>query len=362
MISIRNLSVQAGNFQLQQIHLEAETGKINVLLGPTGSGKTLLLESIVGLYTPAAGTIHIDGKDMTLAPPEARRLAYFPQDNALFPHLDVYHNIAFGLQLPGKRMSPKAIEQSVSDIAGMLDISHLLHRHIARLSGGERQRVALARALLLDHPLFILDEPTSSLHESMQEDFFLLLKDIAHRYRLTILLSTHHLKSAFLMADVFHFIREGKIQLSCAAADIFSIPLPGSIAAYLGFTNVLQWQNLGRGRYACPELQSTFSFPQFSAKNNQYLQVGIRPVNLWLIRPDAYEEDHENTFPMRITSMLRTMDDVLLLLQHPGTGFPMRMQVSVHQLQKYQLSIGGELTCKLKDKLFQEILPEIGKP
>jgi ABC-type sugar transport system ATPase subunit len=160
MISIRNLSVQAGNFQLQQIHLEAETGKINVLLGPTGSGKTLLLESIVGLYTPAAGTIHIDGKDMTLAPPEARRLAYFPQDNALFPHLDVYHNIAFGLQLPGKRMSPKAIDQSVSDIAGMLDISHLLHRHIARLSGGERQRVALARALLLDHPLFILDEPT----------------------------------------------------------------------------------------------------------------------------------------------------------------------------------------------------------
>jgi ABC-type sugar transport system ATPase subunit len=358
MISIRNLSIAAGHFRLNNIDLQVDAGKIHVLLGPTGSGKTLLLESIAGLNTPVSGTIHIGGRDMTHTPPEQRKLAYLPQDNALFPHLTVGQNMAFGLTLPQNNLSKADIRQKVSDIAALLDIGHLLERNIARLSGGERQRVALARALLLDHPLFILDEPTSSLHEAMQEDFFLLLREIAGRYQLTILLSTHHLDSAFLMADILHFIRDGQMQLSCTVADIFNRPLPASIAAYLGFSNILKWHPLGDGRYASPELNTTFSFPSFRPMAGQILQVGIRPVNLWLIRPDGDTEETLNTFPMRINRLLHTMNDVLVLLQHPDTGFSLRMQLSVHQLYKYQLQVGEMITCKVKAGMFQEIIPD----
>ena len=170
MIEISNIQVSTGDFQLSAITLALEVGKFHVLLGPSGSGKTILLETIAGLIPCEKGEIFRDGEVITLLPPEQRNLSYVPQDHVLFPHKTVYENMAFGLQF--KSIPPEVQEEKIQTISNDLELNGLLHRGVANLSGGERQRVALARALVLDNPLILLDEPTSSLDARAEFEAF----------------------------------------------------------------------------------------------------------------------------------------------------------------------------------------------
>ena len=161
MLCIERLSIRLGEFDLRDISLEVREGEYFVLLGPTGTGKTVLVECIAGLHRPKSGRIFLNGRDITDLPPEERGIAYVPQDYALFPNLTAFENIAFGLRV---RKFPEAmVRQKVQELAEWLGITYLLHRLPLTLSGGEKQRVALARALAVEPKVLLLDEPLAAV-------------------------------------------------------------------------------------------------------------------------------------------------------------------------------------------------------
>lgn len=161
MLRLEDICLRLGEFRLREISLNVKSGTYLGLLGPTGTGKTVLLETIAGVHTVSRGRIYIRGREATHLAPEKRHLGIVYQDYALFPHLTVFENIAFGLRLQGRPR--RNIHKAVEKMAAFLEIGPLLQRRPHRLSGGERQRVALARALLAGAPVLVLDEPTSGL-------------------------------------------------------------------------------------------------------------------------------------------------------------------------------------------------------
>ncbi len=348
MVALHDAAVQAGQFAIQGLTVHLAEGQFHVLLGPTGSGKTLLLETIAGLHPLTGGTLHVHGQPATDLPPEARRLSYLPQDNALFPHLDVRGNIAFGLQFTQNSHSPQQVRDQVSAIADTLGIGHLLDRRIGKLSGGERQRVALARALVLDNTLLLLDEPTSSLHESMQEDFFLLLKDLAERFRLTVILATHHRDSAFLLADTLHFIWPGALVLSTTPGTLFAQPLPAVVAQYMGIDNLLELSHQGGAQWYSAVLDTVFVFPELSGRVGAPVRVGVNPIDVRVAKSDATATGVDNHFEMRVVRILFKFNDVLVILAHPRTGHRLKMQLGIHQHRKMDIRMDGLVTCKIR--------------
>jgi ABC-type sugar transport system ATPase subunit len=159
-IEWRNVSLELGPFAVRDVTLRVDPGDWLGIIGPTGAGKTLLLEIAAGFRAPTTGCVLREGHDVTSLPPERRRIAYVPQDGLLFPHLDVRHNLAFALARADRKRDERLLE-----VAASLGIAHLLRRRVRNISGGEAQRVAIGRALLADADLILLDECTSALDE-----------------------------------------------------------------------------------------------------------------------------------------------------------------------------------------------------
>ncbi|MEN8614164.1 ATP-binding cassette domain-containing protein [Dehalogenimonas sp. THU2] len=209
MLVIEDLSVNAGAFKLREINLEIKTGEYLVLLGPTGSGKTVLLETIAGLRRPERGTIRRDGTNLCGLNPEERGLSLVYQDQMLFPHLTVHDNVCFGLKM--QRRSRDVIEASLDRICQLINIEHLLGRRPGTLSGGERQNVALARSLITSPWLLLLDEPFSSMDASLRRGSRAHMKKLQRELGFTCIHVTHDLEEAMDMADRIAFILDGRL-------------------------------------------------------------------------------------------------------------------------------------------------------
>ena len=190
MLEVKNLNVQMGKFFLKNINLEVKDGEYFVLLGPTGSGKTVLLESIAGLHAINSGQVWINGKDVTDLNLEHRKIGFAYQDYALYRHLPVRDNISFGLMW--KNMKKKEIEKSVDQAIELLGLSTLLDKRPWSLSGGESQKIALARAIAIKPDLLILDEPLSAVDSETKEDYERELKELHNRLKLTTIHVTHN--------------------------------------------------------------------------------------------------------------------------------------------------------------------------
>ena len=208
MIELQNItSTAGGRVILDDVTLQIARGAYAVLMGPTGCGKTTLLEILCGLREPQSGRVRLDGRDVTDLEPRERGIGYLPQDLALFPGLQVRQQIAFALKLRGE-----PFEARVKQLADELGITPLLDRLPDRLSGGEKQRVALARALAASPKLLLLDEPLSALDETMRADAAAMLKRIQKEHALTILHVTHSESEAVQLADVRLRMSEGRVQ------------------------------------------------------------------------------------------------------------------------------------------------------
>ncbi len=209
MISIRGLTVRAGDFLLQGVNLDVPSGGCAALMGKTGSGKTTLLEAVTGLKPVVAGTIRMHGVDVTRLKPAERNIGYVPQDGALFPAMSVRDQLAFALVI--RRRPRREIEERVRELADLLEISDLLDRTTLGLSGGERQRVALGRAIAFRPTTLCLDEPLSALDDATRNQMYQLLALVRAQTKVTTLHVTHSLDEAQHLADIVFRIEDGNV-------------------------------------------------------------------------------------------------------------------------------------------------------
>lgn len=236
MIQLRDLTIKLSGFTLQEINLRVEKGEFFTLLGPTGAGKTLILESISGLVPIHKGTIAINGKDVSKMPPERRGVGIVYQDSALFPHLSVRENIFFGLRYHGKTVRQSAKE--LDAVIQWFSLEHLLDRSVDNLSGGEKQRVALARALAVDPSVLLLDEPLSALDPSFREEIRDILKTLHEETDITVLMVTHDFVEAHYLAQRTAVLNAGLIEQAGTVADVFYRPSTPFVARFVGMKNI----------------------------------------------------------------------------------------------------------------------------
>jgi ABC-type sugar transport system ATPase subunit len=237
MINIKDLSVRVGDFILRDINMTINDREYFVVLGPTGAGKTVLIESLAGLHHFRQGEIWIDDVDITAVPPEQRGIGYVPQDYALFPFLNVAENITFGLKV--KRTPSETISKQVTTLAHLLHISPLLNRNVRTLSGGEKQRVALARALATAPRILLLDEPLGSLDVRTAKYLRLELRRLHEELGVTTIHVTHDLIETEEMADRMAVLNTGHVEQIGTPADVFFYPRNETVSDLVGTPNIL---------------------------------------------------------------------------------------------------------------------------
>lgn len=235
MLKVEHLTVKAGTFLVSYVSLNVRPGTCHVILGPTGSGKTVLLEALIGLRNPIGGRIWVEGCDVTSRPIEERGFGYVPQDLALFPHMTVRKNILYAQRV---RKNVRSNADLFDSIVGSLGINGLMQRGISSLSGGERQRVALARAIVSGARVLILDEPLSSLHEGLRRELWFVLKDLAQSYNIAFLIVTHDLEEAFFLADEITILLDGKVCHQGSATALAENPQTIQVARFMGIRNL----------------------------------------------------------------------------------------------------------------------------
>ncbi len=220
MISCNDISIRQGNFELTGINFTIETGTYACLVGPTGSGKTTIMEAICGLRNIRSGRIILNGRDITALRPGERNIGFVPQDGALFETMTVRQNISFPLKIRKKPHRERVAR--VQELAGLLSIGHLLDRKPVHLSGGEKQRVALARALSFYPQIICMDEPLSALDDKTKTDIIYLIRELKKKMAITVLHISHNLKEVEILADKILHLKEKKL-VNYPADDFFSI-------------------------------------------------------------------------------------------------------------------------------------------
>jgi ABC-type Fe3+/spermidine/putrescine transport system ATPase subunit len=238
MSDIRDLSIDLGAFHLRHIDLSIQEGEYMVLLGPTGAGKTVLLECIVGLHRRHQGRIEMHGSDVSRHFPEERNVGYVPQDYALFPNLTVWENLAYGLR--ARRVPKAAMAEKVQALLARLGLTPLAGRFPLNLSGGEKQRIALGRALATDPHVLLLDEPLCALDETMRGDLAAELHRIQRSVRGTFLHVCHSLEEALDVADRIALMKDGALVQVGSKDDLLYRPASLFVARFTRARNFLQ--------------------------------------------------------------------------------------------------------------------------
>lgn len=231
MIEASNLSFQAGTFRVQDVSLRVGDGEYFVLMGATGSGKSLLVKCLCGLVRAETGRILVDGRDVTDLEPRARRVGYLPQEYALFPHLSVARNITFARRARGD--SHARALRDARPVVEMLGLAALLDRRPETLSGGEQQRVALARALASRPRLLVLDEPVSALDEPTRREVCEELRRVEREFRLATIHICHNTEEAQALADRVGIMDAGRLVQSGPLDELRARPASRAVARLL---------------------------------------------------------------------------------------------------------------------------------
>lgn len=238
IVDLKNISMEYNGVKvLNNINLFIRKNEFLTLLGPSGCGKTTTLRIIGGFEEPTEGKVIFEDKDITKVPPYQRKINTVFQKYALFPHLDVYDNIAFGLKI--KKMSKDEIDKRVKEMLKLVDLEGFENRGIDSLSGGQQQRIAIARALVNEPEVLLLDEPLGALDLKLRKEMQIELKNMQKRVGITFIYVTHDQEEALTMSDTIVVMNQGKIQQIGTPIDIYNEPKNAFVAKFIGESNII---------------------------------------------------------------------------------------------------------------------------
>jgi spermidine/putrescine transport system ATP-binding protein len=286
---------------VDSVDLQIQRGEFFSLLGPSGCGKTTLLRMIAGFEPTTKGHILINGRDIAFLPPYKRPVNTVFQHYALFPHMNVYQNIAFGLGM--KKQLPDQIEKTVSEALDQVQLSGFEKRRPSQLSGGQKQRVALARALVLRPEVLLLDEPLGALDMKLRKEMQVELKNLQDKLKLTFIFVTHDQEEALLMSDRVAVMNHGRIeQVGKSCSEIFEHPRTQFVANFIGAVNVFEGSLIKEDGSTRLKLSNGPSFTIDESNHSAGpVQFIVRPEKMLLT---------SGTFPDRVCLPVKVVDEI----------------------------------------------------
>ncbi|MGG5304449.1 spermidine/putrescine import ATP-binding protein PotA [Enterococcus pernyi] len=267
---------------LKNVSFEIEQGKFYTLLGPSGCGKTTILRIIAGFTEATEGDIYFEGKRLNDLPANKRQVNTVFQDYALFPHMNVFDNVAFGLKI--KKMPKSEIEKKVKDALRMVQLPGYETRKISEMSGGQRQRVAIARAIVNEPKVLLLDEPLSALDLKLRTDMQYELRELQQRLGITFIFVTHDQEEALAMSDEIFVMNKGKIVQSGTPVDIYDEPINHFVADFVGESNIVNGVMIEDNLVEFVGKQ--FECVDGGMRVNEPVEVVLRPEDLTITTPD----------------------------------------------------------------------------
>lgn len=358
MIALDKIALTLGDFSLADVSLSVEDGEFFILLGPSGVGKTALLESVAGLNTVHGGRVLLDGRDVTALPPEARPIGYVPQDAALFPHLNVRDNILFGAR--ARRMPEGSWRSLFDELTESLQIENLLDRGVTGLSGGERRRISLARALLTSPSILLLDEPFSGLDPPIRHDLQLLVRRLQRSLKGTFLLVTHDREEAFILGDVIAVMIDGEIQQISKRNTVYFHPLNLKVARFTGMENIIECDIVD-----VDEENSRFSVDwsgqklvvqsdMYRAVAGRRVLLGVRAEEVMLVKPNRpiRERRDFNIFTGILGEVLEKGATHTLIISDEVSGESIRMELPNFLYRRYEFKEGRPISVRIRPDKF----------
>ncbi|MBT8508152.1 hypothetical protein AZH53_07010 [Methanomicrobiaceae archaeon CYW5] len=341
MIEFDGVSLKLGEFSLQDVSLHIHRGEYFFIIGPSGAGKTVLLEAIAGLHKPDDGRILLRHNDVRNTPPEERRISLMYQDYSLFPHMTVEENISFGLKM--QQVPPEKSKERVCEIMERFGITALAHRLPRTMSGGEQQRVALARALVVEPDVLLLDEPLAAL-DPLTRDFFIIeLARIREEYGLTVVHVSHSREEALRLATRVAVIIDGHLVAEGTREEIFSAPPIREVARFVGMENIFDGsvESVAEGYVTIRSGECLLRAPDRGFHEGDAVAACIRAheVRISPVPPPGREE---NIISGRIISMLSDGAMVRMTLETPF--FPVIADVHRSKVIRHDLKEGMQIS------------------
>jgi sulfate transport system ATP-binding protein len=340
-ISLRGITKRFGEFQaLEGIDLDVATGELVALLGPSGCGKTTLLRIIAGLETPDTGVVLFAGQDATLWPARKRRVGFVFQHYALFRHMTVSENVAFGLRVKPRRERPARAEiaRRVANLLELVQLGHAGERYPAQLSGGQRQRVALARALAVDPEVLLLDEPFGALDTQVRLELRRWLRRLHDELHFTSVFVTHDQHEALEVADRIVVLNAGRLEQVGAPDRVYDEPASAFVHRFLGSVNEIEGQLRGAEVRVGP---LTLARPDRLPGADATVRVLVRPHEIEL-------EREPGAWPVRVKGVRLLGPIVRIELAPEGSGEIIEAELSRERYERDQFVAGERIGMRLR--------------
>lgn len=327
-LSLKDISkCYTNSMVLEDINLEISKGEFGVIVGPSGCGKSTLLRMIAGLEPISKGTIMLNDKIINNKEPKDRDIAMVFQNYALYPHMTVYENMAYGLRM--RKYKKREIAKLVDKAADILQLSSLLQKIPQELSGGERQRVAMGRAIVRQPDVFLFDEPLSNLDSHLKVQMRQEIKRLHRELNVTVLYVTHDQTEAMTLGEKLIVINKGKIEQIASPLDIYERPASEFVGKFIGSPqmNILKGQVKNKKFYI--DSKHTLEIPDMYIQDGREVILGIRPENIYLNNEQA---NHSNVFSVTVDEIELLGSDVLVYAYIQSDSAKLPILLRLHKL------------------------------